>query len=136
MFLLDTNVVSELWRKRPHGGVVAWLNSVGTDALFMSAMTIGELQAGAERLRSHDPAKASAITSWIDQLVETNTILPLDTGTLRRWAVLIQDQPANLFADAMIGATALVHNLTVATRNLRDFERLRIPALNPFAIPI
>src|SRR5438309_10787830 len=78
-YLLDTNVVSELRKPRPHGGVVAWLNNQKEDQLFLSAVTMGELQAGIERTRRQDPSKALDIESWADQLAASYQILPMDT---------------------------------------------------------
>ena len=132
MYLLDTNVVSELRRPRPHGGVIAWLSSVGPGQVFLSAVTMGELQAGVERARQQDPAKADIIETWIDLLTESYNVLPMDGPTFRRWAQLMHGQPQDLVADAMIAATALAHALTVVTRNIRDFERLGLSAIDPF----
>jgi len=132
VYLLDTNVVSELRRPRPHGGVVAWLAAVGTAEVFLSAVTMGELQAGVEQARQQDPAKADIIETWIDSLVENYNILSMDSRCFRRWAQLMRGQPQDLVADAMIAATALTHDLTVVTRNIRDFERLGLSAIDPF----
>jgi toxin FitB len=132
VYLLDTNVVSELRRPRPHRGVVAWLARVALDELFLSAVTMGELQAGVERARGQDPAKSAVIEAWIESLAESYGILPMDGPTFRRWAQLMHGQSPDLIADAMIAATALTHGLTLVTRNLRDFERLGLSAINPF----
>ena len=91
-----------------------------------------KLQAGVEMTRQQDRARAEAIEGWIDALAITQNILPMDGVIIRRWAQLMHRRPADLIEDAMIAATALVHNLTVATRNLRDFERFAVPTLNPF----
>jgi predicted nucleic acid-binding protein len=132
MYLLDTNVISELRRPRPHGGVVTWLGSVMPDEVFLSAVTLGELQAGVERARVQDPVKAKVIESWIDALAETYRILPMDGRAFRRWAQLMLGQPPELVADAMIAATALIHELTVVTRNTRDFGKLGLTVIDPF----
>jgi toxin FitB len=132
MYLLDTNVISELRRPRPHSGLVAWLSSLSPEQVFISAVTLGELQAGVENARQQDRGRAEIIESWIDNVAASYNILPMDGGAFRCWARLMQGNPADLIADAMIGATAVVHNLTVVTRNLRDFERLGVPAFNPF----
>ena len=131
-FLLDTNVISELRRPRPHIGLVAWLSSLSPEQVFISAVTLGELQAGVENARQQDAGRAEIIESWIDNVAASYNVLPMDGGAFRCWARLMLGKPADLIADAMIGATAVVHNLTVVTRNLRDFERLGVPALNPF----
>ncbi len=135
MYLLDTNVVSELRRPKPHRAVVAWLASVAAGDLFLSAVTIGELQAGVERARQQDPAKSIVIEAWIESLADSYVILPMDGRTFRRWAQLMHGQPPDLIADAMIAATALTHGLMLVTRNIRDFERLGLPAIDPFRGP-
>lgn len=89
MYLLDTNVISELRRPRPHGAVVAWLEGVGDHDLHLSAVTLGELQAGVEITREQDPERASQIESWIDQVAETWNVLPLDGRVFRVWAKLM-----------------------------------------------
>lgn len=132
MYLLDTNVISELRRKRPHGAVVAWLEGVADKDLHLSAVTLGELQAGVEITREQDPEKASQIESWIDQVAQTWNVLPLDGRTFRVWAKLMHRRSDDLLADALIAATALVHHLVVVTRNVNDFALLEVETLNPF----
>ena len=132
MYLLDTNVVSELRRPRPHGGVTAWLSTVPEAALFISAVTIGELQIGVENIREREPERAEIVERWVDALALNYNVLPMDVPCFRRWAKLIRGRPSDLFADAMIAATALVHDLTVVSRNVRDFARLEVPVINPF----
>jgi hypothetical protein len=131
MYLLDTNIISELRRPRPHAGAVAWLSRVAPDQVFLSAVTLGELQAGVENTRQQDAGRAEIIESWIDGVAASHNVLPMDGRAFRCWAQLMHGKPADLIADAMIAATAVVHNLTVVTRNLRDFERLGVPAFNP-----
>ena len=132
MYLLDTNVVCELRRPRPHGGVVAWLQAVPDEHLHLCAVTLGELQAGVEITREQDAAKAEAIEAWIDQVEGLWNVLPMDGRIFRAWARLMHRRSDELIEDAMIAATALVHNLTVVTRNLRDFEPLGVRTVNPF----
>jgi hypothetical protein len=132
LYLLDTNVVSELRRPGPHGGVVAWLQAVPDEHLHLCAVTLGELQAGVEITREQDAAKAEAIEAWIDQVEGLWNVLPMDGRIFRAWARLMHRRPDELIEDAMIAATALVHNLTVVTRNVRDFEPLGVRTLNPF----
>lgn len=132
MYLLDTNVVSELRRPRPNRSVVDWLSAVPADRLFLSAVTLGELQSGVEITRRQDPAKAEAIETWIDAIAATHAVLPIDGAIFRRWARLMHRQSADLIEDALIAATALVHNLIVVTRNLRDFDRFEVRVVNPF----
>ncbi len=133
MYLIDTNVVSELWKPRPDLFAVAWLRRVPDRDLFLSAVTIGELQAGVEKLRIRDVARAEGIETWINQLVTSWNVLPMDTKAFRYWAFLMHGRSGDLIVDAMIAATAHVHGLTVVTRNVRDFARLSVPALDPFA---
>ncbi|MHB8947974.1 MAG: PIN domain-containing protein [Rhodoferax sp.] len=132
MFLLDTNIVSELRKARPHGGVLAWLNAVPESDLFVSAVTLGEIQRGIEITKDQDPLKALEIAQWADRLAGTHKILPMDAPTFRVWARLMHHQSDALFEDAMIAATALVHQLTVVTRNTRDFAAFKVLLLNPF----
>jgi predicted nucleic acid-binding protein len=135
LYLLDTNVISELRRNKPHGAVLAWLQGVSDADLHVSAVTIGELQAGIEITREQDPAKAAEIEAWLDQVAATYNVLPMDARAFRRWARLLHRRPDKLLEDAMIAATAEVHNLTVVTRNVRDFETLGVATFNPFAAP-
>ena len=95
-------------------------------------MTLGELQAGIERTRRQDPAKAAAIEAWVDQLAYSHRVLPMDVPAFREWAGLMEGRPDRLIEDAMIAATARVHGLTVVTRNVRDFRVFDVPVLNPF----
>lgn len=132
MYLLDTNVISELRRPRPHGGVVAWLEDTPADDIFLSAVTIGELQIGVENIRAQDSERAKLVEQWVDSITAGYNVLPMDAGSFRRWARLVRGQPRDLFADAMIAATAIVHGLTVVTRNVRDFERFNAAVIDPF----
>lgn len=132
MYLLDTNVISELRRSRPHGAVVAWLEGVADHDLHLSAVTLGELQAGVEITREQDPEKAAQIESWIDQVAQTWNVLPLDSQIFRIWAKLMHRRTDDLLADALIAATAIHHHLVVVTRNVRDFLPLGVETLNPF----
>jgi toxin FitB len=133
-YLLDTNVVSELRRPRPHGAVIAWLRNVRDEDLHLCAVTLGEIQSGIEITREQDTAKAGEIEAWLEQVADTFNILDMDARTFRCWARLMHRRPDDLIEDAMIAATAVVHNLTVVTRNVRDFEALGVRTLNPFAV--
>jgi toxin FitB len=132
MYLLDTNVVSELRKSKPHGAVIAWIQSVPDDQLFISALTLGELQAGVERTRKRDQEKAAIIENWIDQVAEAYEVIPMDADMFREWARLMEGRSDQLLEDSMIAATARVRGLTVATRNVRDFKGLAVEVLNPF----
>ena len=133
MYLLDTNIVSELRRHRPHGGVVAWIESISEEHLNVSAVTLGELQAGVEITRSQDPDRAAAIERWIDEGAAMWNVLPMDVRAFRTWARLMHGRSDTLMTDAMIAATAIVHELVVVTRNVRDFAPFGVATLNPFA---
>jgi len=131
-YLLDTNVVSELRKARPHGAVMAWLSAAEEASLFVSAVTLGELQVGIERTRRQDPSKASELERWVDRVPEAYRVLPMDTPCFREWARIMDGKPPDLLEDAMIAATARVHRLIVATRNERDFKQLDVRTFNPF----
>jgi len=132
MYLLDTNVVSELRRPRPHGAVVAWLQSIAEADIHLSAVTLGEIQAGIELTREQDTNKASEIERWADLLAAAYNILPMDAQTFLVRARLLHRKSDTLYDDAMIAATAIVHQLTVVTRNVDDFAHFAVPLLNPF----
>jgi predicted nucleic acid-binding protein len=112
--------------------VVAWLSGVTEEDIFISAVTVGELQIGVENIREREPERAEVIERWVDAITVNYNVLSMDVPSFRRWAQLIRGQPQEIIADAMIAATAVVHNLTVVTRNLRDFERLNVAAIDPF----
>lgn len=132
MFLLDTNVVSELRKPKPHGAVVAWLQSVDDAQLFLSAVTLGEIQAGIELTREQDAAKAAEIEAWLELVAAAYNVLPMDAAVFRCWARLMHRKSDTLYEDAMIAATARVHGLTVVTRNIADYKALGIEVFNPF----
>lgn len=132
MYLLDTNVVSELRKPRPHGAVLAWLESVDDAQLFLSVVTLAEIQAGIELTREQDPAKADEIEAWLELMAGAYNVLPMDAATFRHWARLMHRKSDTLYEDAMIAATARVHGLTVVTRNVTDFKALGVKVFNPF----
>jgi len=131
-YLLDTNVVSELRKPKPHGAVVAWMKTLRPEQIFLSAVTMGELQAGVELTRTNDAAKALEIETWLTMVEASFTALPMDSACFREWARLMVGKSPALIEDAMIAATALVHGLDVATRNERDFRQFQVGAFNPF----
>jgi predicted nucleic acid-binding protein len=135
MYLLDTNVISELRRAKPHGSVLAWLESVADADLHLAAVTIGEIQAGVETTREQDAAKAGEIEAWLEQVAETYNVLPMDARAFRCWARLMHRRSDHLMEDAMIAAIAVVHNLIVVTKNVADFEQLGVRTLDPFEAP-
>jgi toxin FitB len=133
VYLLDTNVVSELRKPRPNPKVIAWIQDADDPDLHLSAVTIGEIQAGIEVTRTQNPAKAEELETWAGQVADSYNVLAMDAACFRRWAKLMHRQSSTVYEDAMIAATALVHDLTVVTRNVRDFSRFDVPVLNPFA---
>jgi predicted nucleic acid-binding protein len=132
MYLLDTNVISELRRPKPHGAVLAWLQSVPDSELHISAVSLGEIQAGIELTRDQDAPKAAEIERWADRMAASYNVLVMDADAFRIWARLMHRRSDTLYEDAMIAATALAHRLTVVTRNVTDFSHFEVELLNPF----
>ena len=132
MYLLDTNVVSELRRHRPHPAVRSWIAAVPAEQLFISAVTVGEIQAGIELTREQDEGKARELEAWLDRVEASYYVLPMDAAVFRAWARMMHGRSDTMAEDAMIAATAAVKGLTVVTRNVRDFDRLGAVLLNPF----
>ena len=132
MYLLDTNVVSELRRHNPNQRVLDWIRDVPAQQLYLSAVSIGEIQAGIEITRTQDESKAEELEAWLSRVLATHNILAVDAAAFREWAKLMHQQSDTLMQDALIAAVAAVHRLTVVTRNVRDFDRLGVPTLDPF----
>jgi toxin FitB len=122
---------SELRKRRPHGAVLAWIRELQPSQLQLSAVTIGELQTGIELTRPQDPTRAAEIELWLDQLTESFEVIPMDGQCFREWAPH-GGKTDRLLEAAMIAATARIHQLTVATRNERDFRHLGVQVLDPF----
>ena len=131
-YLVDTNVVSEMRKKKPHGGALGWLQSLDVEQVFFSAVTFGEIQKGVELTRRQDAVKAQEIEAWAGQLERSAQVLAMDAGCFREYARLMHRRSQTLAEDAMIAATARVHGLTVATRNERDFGHFDVAVFNPF----
>ena len=138
MFVLDTNVVSELRKVRSgkaNPGVAAWAETVSSAELFISAITIQELEHGVLLMERSDPTQGALLRAWLDQSVTaafTNRVIAVDERVARSAAALHVPNPAP-FRDALIGATALVHKMTVVTRDLKDFRRFHgVDVLNPW----
>jgi len=132
MYLLDTNIISELRKPKPHGAVLAWIKKIPSAKLFVSAVSIGEIQAGIELTRDQDPDKAVELELWLNQIIATNQVLPLDAARFKIWAKLMHRQSDTVYEDAMIAATAIYSKLIVVTRNTKDFKRFKVELLNPF----
>ena len=132
LYLLDTNVVSELRKRKPNKGVVAWVQAAPEESLYVSAVTVGEIQAGIEITRKQDAVKAKEIELWLDGVEQSYGVLSADAAIFRRWAQLMHRRPDHHLEDALIAATALVRGLTVVSRNVNDFEPFGAPLINPF----
>jgi len=135
MYLLDTNVISELRRPKPHGAVLAWLEFVPDNELHISAVSLGEIQAGIELTRDQDEDKAAEIERWLDRVAASYNLLNMDAETFRIWARLMHRRSDTLYEDAMIAATAVRYRLTVVTRNIGDFSNFGVELIDPFARP-
>ena len=137
MFLLDTNVVSELRKARTrkaHPNVAAWVQTVQDSSLFLSVIVVQELETGVLQLERKDIAQGAILRSWLDQHVLptfADRILPVDTAVARRSARLHVPDPQP-YRDGLIAATALVHGMTIVTRNVADFHATGVPLLNPW----
>jgi toxin FitB len=134
MYLLDTVTFSEFFKRRRHSGFVEWIGDKPGTTLYVSTITIGEVERGIEAQRRHDPAFAAALIAWLDSSIALygDRVLPVTTDIARRWGRL-SVMIGNSDADVMIAATALEHGLTVATRNVRHFVPMGVPVENPFA---
>ena len=132
--LVDTNVLSEL-RKGPraHAAVLAWFEGTDERALFTSVLVLGEVRRGIESIRRRDPTAAVALEQWQLRLSETfgDRVLPVDALIADRWGRLNVPDPSPT-VDGLLAATALVHDFTLVTRNVRDVERTGVRVLNPF----
>ncbi len=134
-FLLDTNVLAELRKPRPQASVAAWYQGVGDQELFLSVLVVGEIQQGVARLRRKDPRQAAAYEAWLGKLQRefADRVLPVTQDVALEWGRLSAGNPPPV-VDGLIAATALVHGMTVVTRNVADFEPTGVPLLNPFEV--
>jgi hypothetical protein len=134
MFLIDTVTLSELRRRERDPKVVKWFERQRTADLFLSVVSIGEIERGIARQRAIDPGFVGALAEWLDRVVTLygERIVPFDLRAARRWGVL-SAAFGNDSADLMIAATALENGFTVVTRNVSDFERTGVPVLDPFS---
>ncbi len=131
-YLLDTNILSEIRKPKPHGGVLAWFTAHHPEGFATPVIALFELQMGVEKVREHDALKAAEFDFWAARIAGGSDVLPLDAEAAREAARLLSKLPMAMIADAMIAAIAKVNGLTVATRNTKDFERLGVALVNPF----
>ncbi len=133
-YLIDTNVLSELRRKQPHAGVVDWMQARPRQSLFLSVLTLGEIRKGIERI--DDAPRKQALTDWLEVELPRyflGRLLGIDAPVADRWGRLIADTARPLPAiDALLAATALQHDLTLVTRNTKDFVALGVRLINPW----
>ena len=115
-------------------GVLAWIQDVPDSSLFISAVSIGEIQSGIEKTREQDRAKAKLLDAWLNEVMDGYAVLPMDAAAFRVWGQLMHRQSDTVIEDAMIAATALANHLTVVTRNIKDFKRFNVNVLNPFKV--
>jgi predicted nucleic acid-binding protein len=132
VFLLDTSIVSELRKSAPSTKVLTWLTEVTDAELHLSVVTLAQIQAGIELTRAQDRGKAQQLDAWAEQVAATYNVLAMDAACFRQWARFMHGQSDAVYEDAMIAATARVHELTVVTRNVRDFARFEVPMFSPF----
>ena len=134
MFLIDTDVVSALRKRRRHPEIARWVEAQRSADLYLSVVTVGEIERGIERQQRRDPVHAHALADWLDRLIALydDRILAVDLSTARRWGRL-SHLIGHEGADLLIAATALEHGLTVVTRNVRHFETTGVPVLDPSA---
>ena len=135
--LLDTSVISELVKKTPHDGVLAWLSRQDEESLYLSVLTIGELEKGIVKLRVS--ARRDRLRSWVTRDLAArfaDRVLPIDIPVATRWGALTGDAEKHgsplPVIDSLIAATALEHGFSVVTRNIADFERCGVPCVNPW----
>jgi predicted nucleic acid-binding protein len=132
-YLLDTNVISETRRTRPHPRVMALMSAAEASNLFLSVLTVGELRKGVAMRRRSDEHTASRLGAWVDEL-EANfadRILPVDAAVARRWGEVSADRSRPVI-DTLIAATALVHGLTLVARNTEDISGLAVRVVDPW----
>lgn len=136
MILLDTVVLSELRKSRPNAGVLAYLTAQPADSVFISALTVGEIEAGIERQRNVNPGFAAELTQWLAQteMQFAAFILPVTPTIAKLWGRLCV-QTGNTGIDNLIAATALSHNLTMVTRNARHCAPTGVRVVDPFSAP-
>ena len=136
-YLLDTNVVSELRKAKPNPGVLAWHRDHAHQAAYISALVVGEIRQGVERVRPRDPGQAAALDRWLDDLLSAyrDRVLPVTDEIAQEWGRLNVGPHRPPVIDGLMAATALVHRLTLVTRNLADVAGTGVAVVNPFGPP-
>ncbi|MXW04627.1 MAG: type II toxin-antitoxin system VapC family toxin [Gemmatimonadetes bacterium] len=132
MYLLDTEVVSELRRSQPHQDALEWFLGLAPDQVYLSAVTVGEIQTGIEFARAKDASRAAELETWMGKLMDSQRVLPMDPAVFRVWGKLLYRRWDVRMTDAMIAATAVVHRLTVVTGDPESYDRLGVETLNPY----
>ena len=138
MYLLDTNVISELQKgERCHRAVSAWYRSVGDSEKFLSVVVVGEIRQGIERVRPRDPRRAASFERWLGTLLQSfsDRIIPIDIATAQVWGRINAASPMPVI-DSLLAATAIAHRLTLVTRDVSDTARSGVAAFNPFEYPV
>ena len=135
MFLLDTVIISELRKRQADRGVLGWVSVQQESQLYLSVVTLGEIERGIEKRRKADPVFADELAAWLESLVHlyADRILPVTPSVARRWGRL-SAQIGHESADLLIAATALSHGLTVVTRNTAYFAPTGVGLINPFSL--
>lgn len=133
-YLLDTNILSEQSRRKPDTHLISWLSSQHSESLWISVVSVGEIERGIARLESREPDRAKRLASWLGATVTQfqDRIIPMDQDIALRWGRMTAATPG-LDIDAIIAATAAIRGMTIVTRNVRDLERFGVTVFNPSA---
>jgi toxin FitB len=134
MYLIDTNVISEVGKgRRCDRQVAEWYRGISDDELFLSVLVVGEIRQGIERLRARNPRRAQALERWLEELLDSfgDRVLPVDAKVAQNWGRL-NARSSFPVVDSLLAATAEAHGLTLVTRNLKDIERSGVRCINPF----
>jgi toxin FitB len=134
MYLIDTNVISEVGKgRRCDRQVAEWFRKVGDDELFLSVLVVGEIRQGIERLRARNPRRAQTLEKWLEELLQSfgDRVLPVDQKVAQNWGRL-NARSSFPVVDSLLAATAEAYGLTLVTRNLKDIERSGVRCINPF----
>ena len=133
-YLLDTNVSSETRKKKADPGVMAFLEAADSSSLYLSVLTLGELRKGVAGKRRTDPAAAKSLAAWVEglEIGYADRILGIETAVARLWGDWSADRPRPVI-DTLLAATAVVHGLTLVTRNTRHVKGLPVKVVNPWS---